>query len=48
MNWIVTAMLTGTVIFTATNVDDIFILMLFFSQMNTSFRRRQVVAGQYR
>jgi cadmium resistance transport/sequestration family protein len=47
MNWIVTAMLTGAVTFTATNVDDIFILMLFFSQTNSSFRRRHIVAGQY-
>lgn len=47
MYWIVTAIITGAATFTATNVDDIFILMLFFSQTNTSFRRRHIVAGQY-
>lgn len=47
MHWIVAAILTGAITFTATNVDDIFILMLFFSQTNTTFRRRHVVAGQY-
>jgi cadmium resistance transport/sequestration family protein len=28
-------------------VDDLFILMLFFSQTDASFRRRHIVAGQY-
>ena len=31
--------------FVATNIDDIFVLMLFFS--NPKFRMRQVVIGQY-
>lgn len=43
MKTVVTAFLT----FAATNIDDIFILMLFFSQTNHSFRRRHIVIGQY-
>lgn len=47
MNELVTAIPTGFTAFTATNLDDIFILMLFFSQVNGSFRRRHIVFGQY-
>jgi len=41
------AVITGIVTFAATNVDDLFILMFFFSQIDASFRRRHIVAGQY-
>lgn len=44
--WIQSATAAGTA-FVATNIDDIVILMLFFSQTNSSFRRRHIVAGQY-
>lgn len=37
----------GAMAFTATNLDDIIILMLLFSQVGTAFRRRHIVAGQY-
>ena len=37
--------LTSIVAFVSTNVDDIFLLMLFFG--NRKYRRGQVVAGQY-
>ncbi|UBF30566.1 cadmium resistance transporter (plasmid) [Kovacikia minuta CCNUW1] len=47
MNGVTTALLTGFTAFTATNLDDILILMLFFSQVNTLFRKRHIVAGQY-
>ena len=33
--------------FASTNIDDIFVLMLFYSQVGATFRRRHVVAGQY-
>ncbi|MCU0550372.1 MAG: cadmium resistance transporter [Leptolyngbya sp. Prado105] len=33
--------------FVATNIDDILVLMLFCSQIERGFRRRQIVAGQY-
>jgi cadmium resistance transport/sequestration family protein len=41
--WII----TGIVTFAATNVDDILVLVMFFSQVNTSFRPHHVVLGQY-
>jgi cadmium resistance transport/sequestration family protein len=37
----------GAMAFTATNLDDVIILMLLFSQVGTAFRRRHIVAGQY-
>lgn len=47
MNGLITAISTGFTAFTATNLDDILILMLFFSQVNILFRKRHIVAGQY-
>lgn len=42
-----TAIPTGITAFFATNLDDILILLLFFTQINAEFRRRHIVAGQY-
>lgn len=47
MNGLIAAISTGITAFTATNLDDILILMLFFSQVNAFFHKRHVVAGQY-
>jgi len=47
MNELVTAIFTGITAFTATNLDDIVILLLFFSQVNAAFRQRHIIAGQY-
>ncbi len=47
MKWIVTTIITGAAAFAATNLDDIFVLMLFYSQVSATFRRRHVVFGQY-
>lgn len=47
MNWFVTAITTGIAAFAATNIDDIVVLMLFFAQVNATFRRWHIVAGQY-
>ncbi|MBD2500408.1 cadmium resistance transporter [Anabaena azotica] len=47
MNELFTAFSTGIVAFIATNIDDILILLLFFSQVNANFRPWQIVAGQY-
>ena len=47
MSGLVTAIPTGITAFTATNLDDIVFLLLFFSQVNAVFRRRHIVAGQY-
>ena len=40
-------LVTATVTFAATNIDDIFLLTLFFAQTNTSIQRWRIVAGQY-
>lgn len=47
MSNLLTAVSTGITAFSATNLDDIVILMLFFSQVNPLFRHRHIVAGQY-
>ncbi len=39
--------LTAVVIFVATNIDDIIVLVLFFSETNQSFRWSHIVLGQY-
>lgn len=43
----VAAFAEGLIAFAATNIDDIIILLLFFSQVNAKFRHRHVVFGQY-
>lgn len=47
MPQLVTAVFTGAVAFSATNIDDIVILLLFFSQVNSTFTPRHIVTGQY-
>jgi cadmium resistance transport/sequestration family protein len=47
MGELITAIPTGLTAFTATNMDDILILLLFFSQVNAAFRGRHIVTGQY-
>ncbi|MBW4639953.1 MAG: cadmium resistance transporter [Gloeocapsa sp. UFS-A4-WI-NPMV-4B04] len=39
--------IAGFTSFVATNIDDIIILTLFFSQVNATFRHRHIVIGQY-
>ncbi len=39
--------MAGVTSFAATNIDDIAILMLFFAQVNVTFRPRHIVLGQY-
>lgn len=41
------AITTGITAFSATNLDDIVILTLFFAQINHQFRPRHIVFGQY-
>lgn len=41
------AIIAGFTSFVATNVDDIIILTIFFSQVNATFRRRHIIIGQY-
>jgi cadmium resistance protein CadD (predicted permease) len=38
---------TAIAAFIATNLDDVLILILFFSQVNATFRRRHIFMGQY-
>jgi cadmium resistance transport/sequestration family protein len=38
---------TATTAFISTNLDDILLLVMWFAQVNTTFRRRHIVAGQY-
>ncbi len=47
MSWFAAAILAGVTSFAATNIDDIVILMLFFAQVNATFRPRHIVVGQY-
>src|SRR5438552_16640096 len=44
MNWFVSALITGAVAFSATNIDDIVFLTIFFSQTPERWR---VVLRQY-
>jgi cadmium resistance transport/sequestration family protein len=47
MDELVTAIPAGFTAFAATNLDDIVILLLFFSQVNAFFRWKHILAGQY-
>ncbi|GAB1544697.1 cadmium resistance transporter [Scytonema sp. NUACC21] len=47
MGEFITAITTGVLAFTATNIDDIFILLLFFSQVNANLTHKHIVIGQY-
>ena len=47
MSWFAAAIIAGITSFVATNIDDIVILMLFFAQVNSTFRPRHIVVGQY-
>ncbi len=47
MSWFAAAILAGVTSFAATNIDDIVISMLFFAQVNVTFRPRHIVVGKY-
>lgn len=47
MEELITAIPTGITAFTATNLDDLVILSLWFSQVNSNFRWRHIVIGQF-
>lgn len=47
MNQLVTAFTESLVAFVATNIDDIIILLLLFSQVDVNFRRRHIWLGQF-
>ena len=43
----IVVIITAVVAFATTNIDDIFLLMLFFSQVNATFWPQHIVVGQY-
>jgi cadmium resistance transport/sequestration family protein len=47
MTELLKAISTGFTAFTATNLDDVLILLLFFSQVNAAFQKRHIITGQY-
>ncbi|WP_052128912.1 cadmium resistance transporter [Neosynechococcus sphagnicola] len=47
MSSLVTTVFTGITTFAVTNLDDLMILTLLFSQVNQVLRRRHIVMGQY-
>lgn len=47
MNNLITAIPTGIAAFAATNLDDLVILTLLFSQVNATFRSKHIFLGQY-
>src|SRR5436189_6084961 len=47
MSWLFKAITVGILSFAATNIDDIFVLTLFFGQAGRRLRPWHIVAGQY-
>jgi cadmium resistance protein CadD (predicted permease) len=47
MGSLVSAIGTGIAAFATANINDIFLLTLFFSQVNHALRKRHIVTGQY-
>lgn len=47
MSGLISDLLAGVTAFIATNLDDIVILVLFFAQINKTFRPKHIVVGQY-
>ena len=47
MDGSINTIITAITAFAATNLDDIVILMVFFSQVNATFRSQHIVTGQY-
>ncbi|MEG4033111.1 MULTISPECIES: cadmium resistance transporter [unclassified Microcoleus] len=47
MNWIAAAIIAGITSFAATNIDDMVLSMLFFAQVNDTFRPRHIFFGKY-
>ena len=47
MSWFAAAIITGVTSFAATNIDDMVISMLFFAQVNATFRPRHIFVGKY-
>jgi cadmium resistance transport/sequestration family protein len=46
-NLLITTVIKAFVSFVATNIDDIFVLMLFYSKINNIMKRKHIIIGQY-
>jgi cadmium resistance protein CadD (predicted permease) len=44
---LIRTVITAFISFVSTNIDDIFVLMLFFSQINNFVKRSHIILGQY-
>ena len=47
MQWLLSTLVTGFVAFTLTDIDDLLLLIFFFSQTKKTFTKREVILGQY-
>jgi cadmium resistance protein CadD (predicted permease) len=47
MHWLLSTLVMGFVAFTLTDIDDLLLLIFFFSQTKKSFTKREVFLGQY-
>jgi cadmium resistance transport/sequestration family protein len=47
MEWVIGTVAIAITAFTATNIDDILILTIFFAQVDNKFRPRHILIGQY-
>lgn len=47
MSGLVTAIFTGITAFSATSIDELVILMLLFSKLNSTFRLQHIIVGLY-
>lgn len=47
MEWVLGTVAIAITAFTATNIDDILILTIFFAQIDNRFRPRHILIGQY-
>src|SRR5205823_14228728 len=47
MHWLLSTLVAGFVAFTLTDIDDLLLLIFFFSQTKKIFTKREVFFGQY-
>ncbi|MBD2092953.1 cadmium resistance transporter [Microcoleus sp. FACHB-1515] len=47
MSELIEAAIAAVTAFAATNIDDIVVLMIFYAQVNSIFRPRHIISGQY-
>lgn len=47
MRWLIGAITSALAAFVATNIDDLLILAVFFTQVNARFSKRHIIFGQY-